>query len=121
MIADVALLGLAIVACLNVLACLVRVAVGPTGRDRITGVLFAGTTGSGLALIGSVLTQTPALRDIALGLVALAAVIVVVRVGAESRRQAPRSRTGAGPTVQAPASGGAPAASAPTNDAGAQS
>lgn len=83
MTADLALMALAVVLAVNIVACLGRVLLGATGRDRITGVLFAGTTGAGLALIGSVLTDLPALRDIALALVALAGVIVVVRVAAE--------------------------------------
>lgn len=85
MIADMTLMALAIVLAVNIVACLGRVLAGPTGRDRITGVLFAGTTGAGLALIGSVLMDLPALRDIALGFVALAGVIVVVRVSGEQR------------------------------------
>ncbi|MDO5619619.1 hypothetical protein [Kocuria sp.] len=83
MTAHLALMALAMVLAVNILVCLGRVLLGPTGRDRITGALFAGTTGAGLALIGSVLTEIPALRDIALGFVALAGVIVLVRMGAE--------------------------------------
>ncbi|KAA9395612.1 hypothetical protein FCK90_00890 [Kocuria coralli] len=86
MIADVVLTAVAVVLIVNVLICLVRVLIGPTGRDRITGVLFAGTTGAAVLLIASVLTDLPALRDVALALVSLAAAIVVVRVAAERRR-----------------------------------
>lgn len=99
MTADLALLVLAAVLVLNILACLIRVVLGPTGRDRITGVLFAGTTGAGVALIGSVLTDLPALRDIALGLVALAGVIVVVRIAAEDRARRASSRTPASSAI----------------------
>ncbi|WBL20226.1 hypothetical protein [Citricoccus sp. NR2] len=87
MIVEMTLTGLLILLTVNVLISLVRVVRGPTGRDRLTGVLFAGTTGAGIMLIGSVLTDQPALRDIALGLVALAAVIVVVRLAAETQRR----------------------------------
>ncbi len=95
--ADLALMALTVVLAVNILACLGRVVLGPTGRDRITVVLFAGTTGAGLALIGSVLMELPALRDIALGFVALAGVIVVVRVAAERHaRSSGAHHTGSG-------------------------
>ncbi len=68
----------------NVVACLVRVAAGPTGRDRVLGVVLSGTTGAALLAVVSVLTDTPALRDVALAVVALATVIAVARVRADA-------------------------------------
>lgn len=69
---------------LNVLACLVRVLGGPTGRDRLLGVVLAGTTGAAVLLVTSVLADVPAARDAALVVVALATVTVVARVSTES-------------------------------------
>ena len=68
----------------NVVACLVRVAAGPTGRDRVLGVVLSGTTGAALLAVVSVLTDTPALRAVALAVVALATVIAVARVRADA-------------------------------------
>lgn len=80
--------GLILVGALNVLACLVRVALGPSTRDRLTGALFAGTTGAAILITASVAADAPALRDVALALVALAAVVVVAHAAARSRRGA---------------------------------
>lgn len=79
-----AILLVALVA--NVLAALVRVALGPSARDRITGVLLAGTTGAAALATASVVLDVPALRDVALASVALAVVVVIVRVRAEAVR-----------------------------------
>ncbi len=67
----------------NVLACLVRVVNGPSGRDRLIGVILAGTTGCAAFIVASVLTEQPALRDAALVIVALATVAAVTRISAE--------------------------------------
>ena len=56
----------------------------PTGRDRVLGVVLSGTTGAALLAVVSVLTDTPALRDVALAVVALATVIAVARVRADA-------------------------------------
>ena len=72
-----------IVLVLNMLACLVRVLSGPTGRDRLLGVVLAGTTGAAVLLVTSVLADLPAVRDAALVVVALATVTVVARVSTE--------------------------------------
>ncbi|MDO5626702.1 MAG: hypothetical protein Q4G43_00135 [Mobilicoccus sp.] len=85
---EVVLTALVVALVLNVLVSLVRVVRGPTGRDRLTGVLFAGTTGAGALATSSVLLDVSALRDIALAIVALAAVVVVVRWAAEHARSA---------------------------------
>jgi multicomponent Na+:H+ antiporter subunit F len=71
---------------LNVLVGLVRVLLGPSTRDRLLGVILLGTTGVALLAVLAEVTGIPALRDAALALVALAALVVVVRVRAEERR-----------------------------------
>jgi multicomponent Na+:H+ antiporter subunit F len=71
----------------NLLLCLVRVLRGPTGRDRLLGVLLTGTTGAGLLAVLSVRTDVPALRDAALAMMALAAVVVVSRLRAEAEER----------------------------------
>jgi multicomponent Na+:H+ antiporter subunit F len=76
--------GVAVVLGANLLLCLVRVLRGPTGRDRLLGVLLTGTTGAGLLAVLSVRTGVPALRDVALVMMALAAVVVVSRLRAEA-------------------------------------
>lgn len=69
---------------LNVLACLVRVVKGPSPRDRVTGVVLAGTTGAALLGVLAVLAGASAVRSAALVLVALALVVTVTIVKAES-------------------------------------
>lgn len=81
-ISDVLTGALALLA-LNMLGSLVRVVLGPTDRDRLTGVILAGTSGIALLLLASVLFDEPALRDAALAICALTVVIVVVRIRAE--------------------------------------
>jgi len=72
---------------INVLACLVRVVRGPSPRDRVTGVVLAGTTGAALLCTLSVLAGAPAVRSAALALMALALVVTVTIVTAESGRR----------------------------------
>lgn len=81
----VALWAVVVVLLLNVLACLVRVVRGPGPRDRVAGVVLAGTTGAALLATLSVVGAEPALRDAALALVALALVLTVTMVTAEAR------------------------------------
>lgn len=81
----VALQALAVVLVVNMMACLVRVVRGPARRDRVTGVILAGTTGAALLATLSVLGDQPALRDAALALVALALVLTVTMVTAGAR------------------------------------
>lgn len=76
--------GVAVVLGANLLLCLVRVLRGPTGRDRLLGVLLTGTTGAALLAVLSVRTGVPALRDAALVMMALAAVVAVSRLRAEA-------------------------------------
>jgi multicomponent Na+:H+ antiporter subunit F len=81
---------LIVVLVLNVLVALARVLLGPSGRDRITGVLLAGTTGAAALATTSVSTGVSALRDVALVIVALAALVVVARLRAEQDSRAER-------------------------------
>ncbi|MFN3602615.1 MAG: hypothetical protein ACK4UY_14630 [Dietzia sp.] len=77
--------ALLVVLVLNVLACLVRVVRGPGPRDRVTGVVLAGTTGAASLAVLSVTGHLPSLRDAALVLVALALVLTVTMVTARPR------------------------------------
>ncbi|PZR54402.1 hypothetical protein DNL40_04615 [Xylanimonas oleitrophica] len=70
--------AVATVLLLCVLAGLWRAARGPSTRDRVTAFALLGTTGAALLVVLATLTQTAALRDAALVLVALATVVVVV-------------------------------------------
>lgn len=72
---------------LNVVVGLVRVLRGPSTRDRLLGVMLLGTTGAALLVVLAAATGDPALRDAALVLVALAVLVVVVRVRAEEARR----------------------------------
>lgn len=72
---------------LNVVVCLVRVVRGPSPRDRVTGVVLAGTTGAALLCTLSVLAGAPPVRSAALALVALALVVTVTVVTAEPGRR----------------------------------
>lgn len=71
----------------NVLAAVVRVVLGPTGRDRLLGVVIAGTTGAAVLLVASVVAGIAALRDTALVVMALATVVVLARVSSEWSRE----------------------------------
>lgn len=83
---DLVLTAVLVVLVVNVLASVVRVLRGPSGRDRLLGVVLAGTTGAGILLVSSVLADVPALRDTALVIVALATVVVLARTGLERER-----------------------------------
>lgn len=79
-LARVALTALAIALTVGLLACLVRITRGPAARDRVTGVVLAGTTGAALLSVATALTGEPALLTAALITIALALVITVVTV-----------------------------------------
>ncbi|PAY23532.1 hypothetical protein CEY15_08115 [Dietzia natronolimnaea] len=81
----VVLQALVIVLVLNILACLVRVVRGPAPRDRVAGVVLAGTTGAASLAVLSVIGPLPSLRDAGLVLVALALVLTVTMVTARPR------------------------------------
>lgn len=80
---DTALVLAAVFLLLNVLIGLVRALQGPTTRDRLTAFLLLGTTGVALLVVLAHLTDVPALRDAALVLVMLAALVSVVRLQSE--------------------------------------
>lgn len=63
----------------TVLLGLVRVARGPSVQERLMGVALLSSTGTAVLLLLAVASDTPALRDSALALVALAALMVAVR------------------------------------------
>lgn len=71
---------------LNVVVGAARVLRGPTTRDRTSALLLISTTGTAALVVLAHAADVPALRDAALALVALAAVMVVVRVAAERGR-----------------------------------
>ncbi|OFZ54205.1 MAG: hypothetical protein A2428_01900 [Bdellovibrionales bacterium RIFOXYC1_FULL_54_43] len=52
----------------------IRIVIGPTHADRMLAVQFFGTSGTAIALLLSGALDRPALRDLALVLVALASV-----------------------------------------------
>ena len=79
---DAVLYGAVVFLVINVLVSLVRVARGPSDHDRLLALLLMGTTDMETAAIAQTahLLQVPALRDAALALVALAALVVLARV-----------------------------------------
>ncbi|NDL57932.1 hypothetical protein F7O44_12690 [Phytoactinopolyspora sp. XMNu-373] len=72
---------------LNVIVGLVRAIRGPSIHDRLIAFLLLGTTGVALLAVLASVADVPALRDAALALVSLAAVVVIVRVQAEDARR----------------------------------
>lgn len=60
---------------------LLRVILGPTPADRISATLMLGTAGVGLLVVLSAATGVAALRNVALVLVVLAALLVVAFAG----------------------------------------
>lgn len=70
---------------------LIRVARGPSVHDRLLGLALLSSGGTAALLLLAEAMQTPALRDAALALVTLAALIVAVRTVAE--------RGGSGPAA----------------------
>ncbi|ABM61593.1 monovalent cation/H+ antiporter complex subunit F [Halorhodospira halophila] len=70
-------LGLAVFLLLNLLAGLWRVHRGPTAADRMLAALLFGTTTVAVLLLLAEAMALPALRDVALLFVVLAAVIAV--------------------------------------------
>lgn len=70
----------------NVIVAVVRVLRGPGDRDRMLGLLLLSTTVVGLLAVLAEVMSVPALRDSALALVALAALVVVARVRSDGAR-----------------------------------
>lgn len=75
------LTGLALFLLLNLAAGLWRVWRGPTAADRMSAVLLFGSTTVALLLVLAELDSRPALRDVALLFVMLAAILSVAFVG----------------------------------------
>lgn len=75
------LAALAVFLLLNLAAGLWRVWKGPTAADRMSAVLLFGSTTVALLLVLAELEAQPALRDVALLFVMLAAILSVAFVG----------------------------------------
>jgi multicomponent Na+:H+ antiporter subunit F len=78
---DTLLLGAIIFLVLNLAAGLVRVAKGPTPADRMQATLLFGSTTVGLLLLLGQWLKQPALYDVALLFVLLAAILSIAFVG----------------------------------------
>ncbi|MGK4002417.1 monovalent cation/H+ antiporter complex subunit F [Sorangium sp. So ce1036] len=72
--------GVALFLLLNVLACLVRVARGPTLADRLLVAQLFGTSGAAVLLLLSAAPGMSAMRDVALTFAVLAPITVVAFV-----------------------------------------
>ncbi|MBB3038644.1 hypothetical protein [Hoyosella altamirensis] len=80
------LFGAAIVLLLNIVVASARIGLGPDARNRLTGLLLLSTTGTAVLVLLAQAMDVPALRDAALALVALAALIIIVRIVGEKAR-----------------------------------
>lgn len=90
---DTFLLTVAAFLLVNVLVGLVRLIRGPTPTDRMVAALLFGTTGVGILAVLAEAMATPALRDVALVLALLSAVLAA----AFTSRQAPPTGDVRGP------------------------
>jgi multicomponent Na+:H+ antiporter subunit F len=79
------LFALALVLLLSLAAALPRALLGPSTGDRLLTALLLGTTGVAVLLVLAEAADRPALRNVALVLVAVAATVT----GVYSRRRAP--------------------------------
>lgn len=75
---DVALVAVAGLLLLCIVAGLWRGVRGPTSEDRLTAFVLLGTSGAALFIVLASALDVPALRDVAITVVALATVAVVV-------------------------------------------
>ncbi len=75
---------------LNLLAGLARVHRGPTAADRMLAALLFGTTTTAVLLLLAAAMELPALRDVALLFVLLAAVLTVAFTRIPRRRRRER-------------------------------
>lgn len=75
---DIALVTVAAVLVICIVAGLVRGVRGPTPEDRLTAFVLLGTSGAALFIVLASALDAPALRDVAITVVALATVAVVV-------------------------------------------
>ena len=83
--------GMALFLLLNLFAGWIRVYRGPTQADRLTGSLLFGTTTVAILLLLAKATDQPALLDVALLFVLLAAIVVVAFT--RERPSKPEERT----------------------------
>lgn len=83
---SVLLAGLAVFLLLNLAAGLWRVWKGPTAADRMSAVLLFGSTTVAVLLVLAELESQPALRDVALVFVMLAAILSVAFAGVSQAR-----------------------------------
>jgi multicomponent Na+:H+ antiporter subunit F len=72
---------------LNLAAGLVRAWRGPSPNDRVSAALLFGSTTVAVLLVLAQLQQEPALRDVALLFVLLAAILSVAFVGLPARQE----------------------------------
>ncbi len=77
------LYAVAAVLVVNIAVALWRVAVADGTRDRLSGLLLLSTVGAAALVVLASATDQAALRDAAVAVVALAVLIVVVRVTSE--------------------------------------
>lgn len=77
------LYAVAAVLVVNIAVALWRVAVADGTRDRLSGLLLLSTVGAAALIVLASATDQAALRDAAVAVVALAVLIVVVRVTSE--------------------------------------
>lgn len=75
---DVALVAVAAVLVACIAAGLWRGVRGPTAEDRLTAFVLLGTSGAALLIVLATALGVPALRDVAITVVALATVAVIV-------------------------------------------
>ena len=80
----------ALILLLNLGLGMVRVYRGPTGADRMLAALLFGSTTVAVLLVLAEWMRIPALRDVALVLVMLAAIISVAFVGLPTGDEGPR-------------------------------
>ncbi|GLJ79941.1 hypothetical protein GCM10017586_16240 [Microbacterium imperiale] len=75
---QIALTAAAAVLLVCILAGLWRAVRGPTPEDRLTAFVLLGTSGAALFIVLASALDVPALRDVAITVVALATVVVIV-------------------------------------------
>lgn len=66
---------------------LVRVGIGPSVRDRVMGLALVSTTGTAVLIVLAEATGIAALRDAALALAVVAALVIAVRVVGEKQQE----------------------------------
>lgn len=108
--------GFAVFLLLNLAAGLLRAHRGPSSSDRMLAALLFGSTVVALLLVLAELSAMPALRDVALLFVLLAAILSVAFVGMPSRAGDDEDLASPGEEEPAMPGGAAAAPSAGTED-----